>query len=98
MHKRYPPGGGRGSLVNLRWFAISEGWKGDRGWGVIAAKISLSYKFSSVVLIHIHCCIKFPAYFISPIKQKHVLIIIGYFATNNCHVHMSYIHIMCLIP
>ena len=66
--------------------------------GVNATKTSLSHKFSSVILIHIHCSIKFPAYFISSIKQKHVLIIIAYFGANNCHVHVSYINNMCLIP
>ena len=80
---------------------LGEGWGGGGGGGgggVNATKTSLLYKFSSVFLIHIHCSIKLPAYFISSIKQKHVLIIIAYFGANNCHVHVSYINNMCLIP
>ena len=41
---------GRSSLANFKWFILGEGW-GQ------CTKTSSSYKFSSVILIHIRCSI-----------------------------------------
>ena len=73
-------------------------WIPMEGLGVVNTTMkSLSYEISFLTLIHMHCSIWFPDYFILLVKQNHLVLSLVSFGANSCHVHVKCINDMYLI-